>query len=243
METLFIKSVYDFVNYDGVTYKQPKYGEKVNLKVYTGSRYKNYYGNVGNDGRASVNIPNLGIGNHKVKVYYGNDLKATSSIKVIKSTAKVYAPVKTIKYNKNTYYKIKALDSHRNPITNVMLKVKVFTGKKYRTYSIKTTSRGIAKFETGGLSLGNHIITIESADKKYKIFKSAKIIIRNTVAKKAEKLIVSAPAENVMYKNSHYYKIAVKDGYTDPVKQLVLKVKVYTGKNTRFILLKPIQRE
>ena len=231
-------SLYDFVNYDGVTYKQPKYGQKVNLKVYTGSSYKNYYGSVGNDGRASVNIRNLGIGNHKVEVYYGNDLKATSSIKVIKSTAKVYAPVKTIKYNKNTYYKIKALDSHRNPITNVMLKVKVFTGKKYRTYSIKTTSRGIAKFETGGLSLGNHIITIESADKKYKIFKSTKIIIRNTVAKKAEKLIVSAPDENVMYKNSHYYKIAVKDGYTDPVKQLVLKVKVYTGKKYKIYSVK-----
>ena len=122
----------------------------------------------------------------------------------IKSTAKIYAPVKTIKYNKNTYYKIKALDSHRNPITNVMLKVKVFTGKKYRNYSIKTTSRGIAKFETGGLSLGNHIITIKSPDKKYKIFKSTKIIIRKTVAKKAEKLIVSAPAENVNPDDENY---------------------------------------
>ena len=223
-------SLYDFVKYDGITYKQPKYGQKVNLKVYTGKIYKNYYGTVGNDGKASVNIPNLSIGTHKVEVYYGNDKLATSSIKVIKSTAKVYAPVKTIKHGKKTYYKIKVLDSHKNPIKNVILKVKVFTEKKYKSYSIKTTSKGIAKLETKKLSLGTHKITIKTKDKKYKFSKSTRIIIRNTVPKKAEKLIVSAPINTVMYKNNHYYEIAVKNSYMDPVKQLVLKVKVFTGK-------------
>ena len=223
-------SLYDFVNYDGITYKQPKYGQKVNLRVYTGSIYKNYYGTVKNDGKASVSIPNLSIGTHKVEVYYGNNKLATSSIKVIKSTTKVYAPVKTINHNKNTYYKIKVLDSHRNPIKNTILKVKVFTGKKYKNYSIKTTSKGTAKLETKSLSLGTHKITIESKDKKYKIFKSTKIVIRNIIPKKAEKLIVSAPINKVMYKNSHYYEIGVKNMYVDPVKQLVLKVKVFTGK-------------
>ena len=209
-------SLYDFVNYDGITYKQPKYGQKVNLRVYTGSIYKNYYGTVKNDGKASVSIPNLSIGTHKVEVYYGNNKLATSSIKVIKSTTKVYAPVKTINHNKNTYYKIKVLDSHRNPIKNTILKVKVFTGKKYKNYSIKTTSKGTAKLETKSLSLGTHKITIESKDKKYKIFKSTKIVIRNIIPKKAEKLIVSAPINKVMYKNSHYYEIGVKNMYVDP---------------------------
>ena len=50
-------SLYYFLNYDGITYQQPKYGQKVNLKVYTGSSYKNYYETVGKDGKASINIP------------------------------------------------------------------------------------------------------------------------------------------------------------------------------------------
>lgn len=231
-------SLYDIVSYDGVKYKQPKYGDTVDLRVYTGSTYKTYHGKVGNDGKASVNIPNLAIGTHKVVVYYANVKLATSSIKVIKSTTKVYAPVKTIKHKKNTYYKIKVLDSHRNPAKKVLLKVKVFTGSKSKTYSIKTTSKGIAKLKTRGLSLGNHKITIKTKDKRYKLSKTTKIVIKKKVPKKAEKLSVSAPASTVMYKDSHYYEISVKNSYADPVKKLVLKVKAYTGKKYKTYSIK-----
>lgn len=223
-------SLYDIVSYDGVKYKQPKYGEKVNLRVYTGNTYKTYQGKVKNDGEASINIPNLAIGNHKVEMYYDNVKRATSSIRVVKSTTNVYAPVKTIKYKKNTNYKIKVLDSHGNPVKKVVLKVKVFTGANSKTYSIKTTSKGIAKLKTRSLALGTHKITIKNNNKKYKISKTTKIIIRNKVPKNAEKLRVSAPAGTVMYKDNHYYEITVKNSYVAPVKKLVLKVKVYTGK-------------
>ena len=223
-------SLYDFVNYDGIKYKQPKYNQKVNLRVYTGNTYKNYHGIVGNDGKASVNIPNLSIGTHKIEVYYGNEKMATSSIKVIKSTTKVYASVKTIKHKKNTYYKIKVLDSHKNPVKNITINLKVFTGKKYKNYSIKTNSNGVANLQTKNLKLGTHTISITTKNKNYNVFKSTKIIIMNNIPKKAENLSVSAPIENVMYNDSHYYEILVKNSYDDPVKNLVLKVKVYTGK-------------
>lgn len=231
-------SLYDFVNYDGVKYKQPKYGQKVNLRVYTGSIYKNYHGTVGNDGKASINIPNLSIGIHKVDVYYGNVKKATSSIKIVKSTTIVYAPVKIIKHKKNNYYKIKVLDSHKNPVKNIILKVKVFTGKKSKTYSIKTTSKGIAKLKTSRLNLGTHKITIKTKNNKYKISKSTKIIIKNSIPKNAEKLSVFAPIDTVMYKNSHYYEIVIKNSYGDPLKKLVLKVKVNTGKKYEYYSIK-----
>ena len=231
-------SLYDIVSYDGAKYKQPKYGDTVDLRVYTGSAYKTYHDKVGNDGKASIKIPNLSIGTHKVEVYYANVKLATSSIKVIKSTTKVYAPVKTIKHKKNTYYKIKVLDSHGNPVKKVTLKVKVFTGKSSKTYSIKTSSKGIAKLKTKGLALGTHKITIKTKNKKYKISKKTKIVIKKKVPKKAEKLSVSAPASTVMYTDNHYYEIAVKNSYADPVKKLVLKVKLYTGKKYKTYSIK-----
>ena len=230
--------LYDIVSYGGVKYKEPKYGQTVKLKVYTGSNFKYCYGTVGNDGKASINIKNLAIGTHKVDIFYANNKMGSSYIKVIKSKTIVYAPVKTIKHKKNTYYKIKVLDSHKNPVKKVVLKVKVFTGKKSKTYSIKTNSKGVAKLKTRGLDLGIHKITITTKNKKYKISKTTKIAIKKKVPKKAEKLSVSAPATGVTYKENQYLEITVKNNYADPVKKLVLKAKVYTGKKTKTYSLK-----
>ena len=230
--------LFDIVSYDGVKYNEPKYGHTVKLRVYTGSSFKDCYGTVGNDGKASINIKNLAIGTHKVDIFYANNKMGSSYIKVIKSKTIVYAPVKTIKHKKNTYYKIKVLDSHKNPVKNVILKVKVFTGKKSKTYSIKTNSKGVAKLKTRGLGLGIHKITITTKNKKYKISKNTKISIRSKVPKKAEKLSVSAPAGTVRYLQNHYYDITVKDSYADPVKKLALKVKVFTGKKSKTYSIK-----
>lgn len=157
---------------------------------------------------------------------------------VVKIPTKVYAPAKTIKYKKNTYYKIKVLDNQNNPVKKVVLKVKVFTGKKSKIYSLKTTSKGIAKLKTRSLALGTHKITITTNNKNYKISKTTKIKIKKTVPKTKEKLSVSAPITHVTHKLSYYYTIKVKNGYADPVKKLKLKVKVYTGKKAKTYSIK-----
>ena len=221
--------VYDIVSYEGVKHEEPKYNQIVKLRVYTGSNYKEYQGKVAEDGTAAINVPNLAIGTHKVEVYLGDDKKASSTIKIVKSTTKVYAPVKTIKHKKNTYYKIKVLDSYGNPVKKVVLKVKVYTGKKSKTYSIRTTASGIAKLKTKKLSLGTHKIVITTKNKNYKISKTTKIYIKKKVPKTAEKLSVSAPTSSVKVKESNYFTVTVKNSYADPVKKLTLKLKVYTG--------------
>jgi hypothetical protein len=230
--------VYDVVSYDGVQYKEPKYGSVVKLRVYTGNSFKTYSGVIEDNGVASVKVPNLAVGTHTVEIFYGNEKKGTSSIKIIKSTTKVYAPAKTIKHKKNTYFGIKVFDSHGNAAKNIYLKVKVYTGKKSKTYTVKTSSVGFAKLKTKKLALGTHKITITTKDKKYKISKKTKVIIKKKVPKKAQKLTVSAPTATVKYKDSNYFPITVKNGYNNPVKKLVLKLKVYTGKKYKTVSLK-----
>lgn len=230
--------IFDIVSYDGIKYKEPKYYHTIKLRVYTGGNYKVYSGVIGYNGVASIKIPNLSIGNHHVEVYYDNSLKGSSTIKIIKSTTKVYAPTKTIKHDKNTYYKIKVLDSHGNPVKKIVLKVNVFTDKKSKTYSIKTDNKGVAKLKTIALALGKHKVTIKTHNKKYKISKTTKIIMKKNVPKKAEKLSVSAPSSTVKCNQNHYYQISVKNSYVDPVKNLVLNVKVTTDKKSKTYSIK-----
>ena len=59
------------------------------------------------------------------------------------------------------------------------MKVKVYTGKKYKTYTLKTSSKGIAKLNTKSLSVGTHKVVVSSAN-KYCVAKSAKSTIKIT---------------------------------------------------------------
>ena len=228
-DILYQVKVYDVLEYDGIRYNQPKYDSIVKLKVYTGTNFKYYRSSVGNDYVASFNLHNLPIGKHKIDIYVDGKYKTSSSMKVVKSTTKVYAPVQTLKYGKKDYFKIKVVDSHKNIVKNVVLKIKVYTGKKYVTYRVKTNSKGFAKLPTKKLSLGNHKLVIKSNDAKYSVSKNSKIIIRNQVPNKVKTLKVVANSKTVKYQGSDYFYITVKDEYDDIVKSVSLKVKVFTG--------------
>lgn len=228
-----VYSVYDF---NGVKYKEPKYGSLIKLRVYTGNTLKSYSATIDNNGIASVKVPNLSIGYHEVEIFVDNVNRAASSIKVTKSATKVYAPAKTIQSKKNTYYKIKVLDSHGYYVKNVALKVKVYTNGKSKTYAVKTNSKGVAKLKTSKLALGTHKIVIKTKNKKYKINATSKIVIRNNVPKTALKLKAIAPVKTV--RKGTGYTITVKDSYDDVVKKVSLKVKVYTGKKVKTYKIK-----
>ena len=163
---------YSVYKFNGITYKDPKLDSIVKVKLYTGKASKIYSARVDNKGIASIKMPKLAIGKYKVEIFLDNVKRVSSYIKVVKSTAKVYAPVKSIKHKKNTYYKIKVLDSYGNYVKKVTLKVKVYTGKKAKTYSVKTNNKGIAKLKTKNLALGTHKILIKSNSKKFKISKN-----------------------------------------------------------------------
>ena len=220
---------YDVLEYNGTRYNQPRYDSIIKLKVYTGTNFKYYNGTIGSDGTASFKLPSLSVGTHKIDIYVDEEFKKSTSLKVVKSTTKVYAPAKTLKYGRNVYFNIKVEDSHANIAKNVVLKVKVYTGKRYVTYTIKTNSKGFAKLPTKRLSWGDHKLVIKSNDAKYSISKTSKVSIRYYVPSEVNTLTAYADAKTVKYQNNDYFYITLKDGYNDPVKSVSMKVKVYTG--------------
>ena len=163
-------------------------GHKFKFKVYTGKKYKTYYAKVDDGAYTFTLIPKLSLGKHKVLVYFDGKYMGKSYIKYIKGKPEVIAPVKKVKFRKSTYFKIKLKDYYDNLIKKTKIKVKVYTGKKYKVYKLKTNSKGIAKFNTKKLSVGSHKVVITSLNKYYKISKKSKIIVKKAKAKKKSNL-------------------------------------------------------
>ena len=66
----------------------------------------------------------------------------------------------------------------KKAVKKVKIKVKVYTGKKYKVYKLKTNKKGIAKFNVKKLKKGTHKVIISSLNKNYKISKKSSIRIK-----------------------------------------------------------------
>lgn len=62
-------------------------------------------------------------------------------------------------------------------VNKLKLKIKVYTGKKYKTYKVTTNSKGIAKINTKALKKGKHKVVISSYNKNYSVSKKGVLII------------------------------------------------------------------
>ena len=199
INTIYKVKVYDILNYNGVDYKEGRYKSSIKLRVYTGSNYKNYYASTDYKGMASIKIPNLSVGTHNIELFVDNKKRGSSFIKVTKATPKVSAPAKTVKYKTKNYFNIKVLNSKEKAIKGLNLKIRIYTGKKYKTQIIKTNSKGKITINTEKLSLGTHKVTIKS-NKNYKFTKKSKITVNKTVYK-APTLVSLTYSHN----NNNYY--------------------------------------
>ena len=207
-------------------YQQSMQGQ-IKLKVYTGSSYKIYTETI-NNGVASFKIPNLAVGTHNVYIYVDGEKVFKSYIKIVKVSTTVSAPSVIVKYKKNNYYSIKVLNKEGSPVKKISIKVRIYTGKKSKTYKIKTNNYGIAKIQTRKLSLGTHKIVISSGNSNYKIAKNTKITI-----KKASKYLKMQVDSKVISKTNNYFNVKVVNNLGTPVKNITLKVKVFTGNNSK----------
>lgn len=151
-------------------------GVKLLLKVYTGKKAKKVYVTTDGSGYAYYNAAKLKIGKHKVKVSIASSqvsAKAkTSKITVKKASTALdtydalyyYKDVKKGKYYIGIYNK----DAGKY-LKGIKLKVKVFTGKKSKTYTLKTKKDGFAILKTKGIKVGKHKVQITfKGNKKYK---------------------------------------------------------------------------
>ena len=158
-------------------------GVKLTLKVYTGSKYKTVTVTTNAKGIASYKASTLALGKHKVTVSLAdNKYQAsakTSSIKINKAKTTVKAPKVTGKFKKSKFFKVTIKNkATKKAVSKIKVKIKVFTGKKSKTYTVKTNKKGIAKFNIKKLKKGTHKVVISSGNKNYIISKKSSIKIK-----------------------------------------------------------------
>lgn len=153
--------------------------------------------------------------------------------------AKTYLTFKPSKLTTSSasgkYFTVKVTNMFtKNAMSGVKLKLKVFTGKKYKTVSVKTNSKGIAKYDTSKLSLGSHKVLINNANKYMVGYEKASSIKITKV-----KLSISAPKITASLNNTTTFKITVKNKETKKVLSGVkATIKVWSGKTSKTFTVK-----
>ncbi len=149
-------------------------GVKLLLKVYTGKKFKKVYVTTGSNGVAKYSSSKLGVGTHKVKVSISSSQASasakTSKIVIKKATTKTYAPSGIYVYKKSDKYYFGVENKNTGElIKGIKLKIKVYTGKKAKTYTVKTNKNGVASINTKNLKVGKHKVVVTTpATAKYK---------------------------------------------------------------------------
>ena len=145
---------------------------KVTVKIFVDSRnYYQYTGYTNAEGKMNVNTDRYMPGTHKVEVTCADSKdysasKVVSSLKVMKAPTKLSPTKLTAKYKASKNFKVKVINTKTNKaIAGVKVKIKVYTGKTYKTYTVKTNSKGIAQLNVKSLSVGTHKVVVSSADK------------------------------------------------------------------------------
>lgn len=138
------------------------YGAKVLIKVYTSkNKFYRYEGTSAGNGIVQFKI-NYKPGTYKV-VISANDKgytakSVTRQIKVTKSPIKM-TPT-SLKVKKGKTFKVKVTSTKsKKVLSGIKVKVKVYTGKKYKNYTIKTNKKGIASLKITQ-KVGKHKIVL-----------------------------------------------------------------------------------
>ena len=150
--------------------KKPIYDAKVNIKIFvTSTSYYNYNGKTGLNGQLKLLI-DLKPGTYKV-VVSGNDNKdytakeVTSKIVVKKAPTKLSPTKVTAKKGEKKFFKVTVKNTKtKKVIKGVKVKIKVYTGKTSKTYTVKTNSKGIAQLNVKSLKVGTHKVVVSSGD-------------------------------------------------------------------------------
>lgn len=159
---------------------------KVNVKVYTGKKYKEYTLTLYYAGSPVAVLyidKHFSVGKHKVVVsslskFYDAE-KITTYIIVKKAKTVVKAPAVKAKYKKSKKFRVTVRSKVPfATVSKLKIKIKVYTGKKYKTFKVKTNNKGVASINTKSLKRGVHKVKITSANKNYSISKKSKITIK-----------------------------------------------------------------
>ncbi|MCQ2976421.1 MAG: hypothetical protein MJ232_00190 [archaeon] len=124
----------------------------------------------------------LPVGKYKLMLELNNSRYVSDNnpvyLTVLKASTIVSAPKVTYKYKSNKYFKVTIKHkSTKKVVRGLAVKIKVYTGKKYKTYTVKTNSKGVAKLSTKYLKKGKHKVVISSGNKNYNVSKKGTLIV------------------------------------------------------------------
>ena len=167
--------------------KKPIYAAKLNVKIFiSSSRYYNYNGQTGLDGKLRISLDTFNPGTYRVVVSQGEKKnftakQVTSQFVIKKASAKLTPAKVTAKKGASKYFKVTVKNTKTKKVVSsgVKIKMKVYTGKSYKTYTAKTNSKGIAQLNVKSLKVGTHKVVVSSGD-KYLSAKSATSSIKIT---------------------------------------------------------------
>ena len=153
----------------------PISGIRLKLKVYTGKSYMTKTVTTNAKGIAKYSASALKVGTHKVitsvkDAKYASAASKKSSIKIKKASYSISAPKAVGVYKKSATFKVTVKNkASKKAVKGIKVTFKVYTGKKYRTYTAKTNKNGVAKISSKAWSLGAHKVTAKAkATKSYK---------------------------------------------------------------------------
>lgn len=141
---------------------------KIRFNIYyKNSLIKTCCRNTNNNGICYLPI-NLNTGNYKVVI---SSINSNYNVKALTKIVKITKAPTIIKtqniVKKNKLMKIQILNKDKKPVNNMQLRIKIFTGKIYKTINTKTNNKGLAAINTKNLKAGNYKIQITTKNPNY----------------------------------------------------------------------------
>lgn len=180
LSTTYASGKYFQVKVVNVNTKKAVENIKLSLKVYTGNKYKTVTVTTDSNGVAKYSTSSLSIGKHKITASIKDTKNCvgsskSSSVKITKSGVSISAPSQYVVFNKGPSFKVTIKNkASKKGVAGIAVTAKVYTGKKYKTVTAKTNSKGIATFSTKGFSKGKHAIKISTKSNANYLSGSAK---------------------------------------------------------------------
>ena len=186
-----------------------------------------------------LTVSNLAVGNYVLRVTtipdeYHNSVYRDLTVTVNKATAVIKSSMVTVAYKKSGSWTLTLVDSRSNkPISNILLTLKVYTGKKYKTVRVKTNSKGVASYQTKKLSMGTHKVKVSAQDSRYNfntLSSSIKVIKQKAIKFKVQKTTAKDGAQLLIQVLNKKTK--------KPINGVKVKLLIYTGKKYKIVTLK-----
>ena len=178
-------------------------------KTISPSQYdQNYYFNI-----------NLKQGTYDAKAYIVEkpSYYVESELTVKPARIIFYVSSTTAYYKNSKYFEVVVYRGDYHYAKNTKVKLKIYTGKKYKTVTLTTNSQGIAKYNTKNLNVGTHkvVVTVNKLTKTSKIVikKKTTSASKTTTAKTTvNKKSNTASVVNGKYNNKNTITVTLKEG-------------------------------